>query len=1165
MSNSDNNIIKTLRSRQIFKHDFSRENVVVSHETESDKDTRNEEKVETCVFCGASFKSVKGLRIHQNHAHPEEYHKERAGKSYSKCVWPEEESTMLARTEIELKSKRIRNINVEAQKIFPHRSLNAIRSHRRQPSYRSILQKCQDRIEAGGSGYQSGDTSNHVVGNTLDPSRVDGLWTDIANAEWMLNSLEKKRINLALHRYLPNVPVETIRKIRNKPGYRKFLNNFIIQKTTSSVKPTKYAVDPTLVAFPVDTIVDSEIKLKQFILSNYKYLKMPCEELSEVLSQVDDVDSKRRLIDKEYMRWMESCETDRERTGAGSLGRQAPNVIPTSGVRSDHSKTGNQVRQFLTTKIRPSKKESKRNGRKKQRKKVQRLLRKNLSSGARSILNEEYDKESKPMPHAKLLQFWEPVFSKKSIRDDRPVVSVCGLCCDLEAPISCEEVKTALRGLKDGAPGLDGMKKKHLDGIKPIDYAVHMSLWLLTGLPPSLFKIGVVSFIPKVKGTTEPSEFRPITVSPLMSRLFHRVLNKRMSLFWPLSTRQKAFQSGDGLADNIWLVKSLITKSRQERKKINMTFVDVSKAFDSVSHESIVRAASRLGAPPLLTRYLSELYRNCQVHIRMGKELSRAIQVGRGVRQGDPMSPMLFNAVIDMVVSDIDRSIGVTAENESAEKCNYIAFADDLLLLSSTDIGMKVMLQQLEISMAKVGLTMNPAKCASMRTEVITRKRQWIVNPEPYLKLQDKDIKALSVVDTYKYLGVQIGPRMQFASLADRIQKGLHSISRAPLVPCQRVYILRTHLLPSLVHFLTFEAINLKSLNSADVAIRKSVRKWLRLPKDTPNAFLHAPIKMGGMGILQLRCWIPEIRIRRMSKVLQQAKASNDSFMMEALGGSTSVASEVKRFGRPKQKDEPCVPRGLSTARRLYQTVDGYGLMRFPEAVVPNEWLVDGISRISATQYVNCVKVRSATLFNRLRASRRTPLSNTACEAGCGEMESLAHIVQKCPSTDGPRHARHDLIVKMLEMALTKMGYSATREPRIPTVKGTKIPDLCAWNGERYIVCDVAVVSDNMDLDKVHQFKTNKYNITDVHRWMRQNNPIQNSGQIQAISTAFIINWRGAVSLETWSSWKKIGLSKRFLMWSSLRTLMETHKIWKIFRMNAWRERRKRRPRRIFM
>ena len=67
MSNSDNSLIRTLRSRQIFEYDSSGENVVVSQGTNSEaKDTRNEEKVETCRFCEASFKTVKGLRVHQN-------------------------------------------------------------------------------------------------------------------------------------------------------------------------------------------------------------------------------------------------------------------------------------------------------------------------------------------------------------------------------------------------------------------------------------------------------------------------------------------------------------------------------------------------------------------------------------------------------------------------------------------------------------------------------------------------------------------------------------------------------------------------------------------------------------------------------------------------------------------------------------------------------------------------------------------------------------------------------------------------------------------------------------------------------------------------------------------------------------------------------------------
>ena len=255
---------------------------------------------------------------------------------------------MLDKIELQLKIKGIRNINVEAQKSFPQRSLNAIRSHRRQPTSRSILQKYQARMEPGGSDGQSGGTSNRAMEMTLAPSRED-FWADKASAKWKLNSLEKKRINLALHTYLPNVPAETIRKVRNKPGYRKFLNSFIIQKKTCPVKPTKYSVNITLTTSSVEKFVNSEIQLKQFLLANYKYIKLPGDELSELLNWVTDIDSKRRLIDKEYIHWMENLETHREITGADSCVIRPPNVIPTSGkFRSDKNKTGNQFRQFRT-------------------------------------------------------------------------------------------------------------------------------------------------------------------------------------------------------------------------------------------------------------------------------------------------------------------------------------------------------------------------------------------------------------------------------------------------------------------------------------------------------------------------------------------------------------------------------------------------------------------------------------------------------------------------------------------------------------------------------------------------------------------------------------------------------------------------------------------------
>ena len=73
------------------------------------------------------------------------------------------------------------------------------------------------------------------------------------------------------------------------------------------------------------------------------------------------------------------------------------------------------------------------------------------------------------------------------------------------------------------------------------------------------------------------------------------------------------------------------------------------------------------------------------------------------------------------------------------------------------------------------------------------------------------------------------------------------------------------------------------------------------------------------------------------------------------------------------------------------------------------------------------------------------------------------------------------------------MGFIARIEPSIPTVEGTKIPDLCAWKDSAYVVYDVAVGSDTADLDKIHFSKVSKYDSPEIHQWMKDNNPVSES------------------------------------------------------------------------
>ena len=242
---------------------------------------------------------------------------------------------------------------------------------------------------------------------------------------------------------------------------------------------------------------------------------------------------------------------------------------------------------------------------------------------------------------------------------------------------------------------------------------------------------------------------------------------------------EKAFRPGDGIAQNLFLIKSISRKKREQLQKFNLTFIEVRKAFDSVSHKSILRAAARLGTPPLFLYYLAELYKESEAYLKTKEGLSGKVQVKRGVRQGDPMSPYLFNAVIDMITSELDQSIGFAAGICSTTKCNYIAFADRLVLMSMT-IGHwnEKTAGTIRECNEKHRLRINPNKCAALRIETHCKENRWIVNSTPYIKLQSEDIRAIYVSQSYKYLRIQVGVRKQPASIGDEIQKLLHLISR---------------------------------------------------------------------------------------------------------------------------------------------------------------------------------------------------------------------------------------------------------------------------------------------------------------------------------------------------------------------------------------------------
>ncbi|KAF6027086.1 hypothetical protein EB796_014612 [Bugula neritina] len=159
------------------------------------------------------------------------------------------------------------------------------------------------------------------------------------------------------------------------------------------------------------------------------------------------------------------------------------------------------------------------------------------------------------------------------------------------------------------------------------------------------------------------------------------------------------------------LLQKCIGDAKSRCRNLTLAFLDMRKAFDSVGHGALWAACKRLGIPEHLVNYYSEFYSMSSTRLVLGNTLSNEITSKRGIKQGDPMSVHLFNAVIDLCVQKLNRNIGYML---GGEKITYMAFADDIVLFAESKEGLCVNVELLNNELRKAGFEANPGKCATI-------------------------------------------------------------------------------------------------------------------------------------------------------------------------------------------------------------------------------------------------------------------------------------------------------------------------------------------------------------------------------------------------------------------------------------------------------------------
>lgn len=209
------------------------------------------------------------------------------------------------------------------------------------------------------------------------------------------------------------------------------------------------------------------------------------------------------------------------------------------------------------------------------------------------------------LPRDVMEPYWAAVMRTDSTGEPR--MTHADFVDDIWKPITGLDLKTN-RIPKSSAVGPDGVSAR-LYGSVPAGILIrlyNLLMWCEGTDPEDLLRSKTV-FVPKKKDAREPGEFRPITIPSVVTRGLHKILARRIESMFEIDPRQRIFRNTDGCAD-IFLLDMVLRYHRKKFRPMYMAALDVSKAFDSISHPAIKAVLEGVGVLAPAIRYLTAIY-----------------------------------------------------------------------------------------------------------------------------------------------------------------------------------------------------------------------------------------------------------------------------------------------------------------------------------------------------------------------------------------------------------------------------------------------------------------------------------------------------------------------------------------------------------------------------
>ena len=626
--------------------------------------------------------------------------------------------------------------------------------------------------------------------------------------------------------------------------------------------------------------------------------------------------------------------------------------------------------------------------------------------------------------------------SFKSFPEWIPQLNPPSFPCSTEEP-TYKEITRAINKCKSKAcpcplDQLSIIILKRCPIMRTILHKLIQACWQSSSIPSS-WKRSLTVLIYKKGDKNDPANFRPITLQPVLYKVLASVIRDRIYAYLENNCYvDKRVQKGfwprlDGVFEHTQMLSQLMKEAKRHQRSLVVTLLDLRNAFGEVNHRLIYLALQYHHVPEELINLVKDIYNNSLVSVAHYSGNTQFMAVERGVLQGDPCSPLIFNMCFNPLMKMVTQPKfeqlgymwGPTAKLRSR---SWLQFADDTAILSH------------DMKSAQSLLNLNTAWCewADMKIRVdkcstfgMRKEMGNYVQYQPNLIVGDKSLPAIEDGASFKYLGKCFDFSMDHSTIKskikDRLSELLKITSYLSIKSSQKLKILRLYIPSQLSFDLRIYSISYTWIaENLDSQIINAVRNWLELPVSSCiSEILSLPSSTGGLNIPSLKDTAEKLRLGQrfnlhrsndeechsLWKLSSEKNIYIDSIITKS--STKKAAKQILTKEQSKRKMEHI--NSLSIQGKLISAITE----EFSKSVI-TKW-TRNLDKL-ATQMFNFVrKALQQQLPTASNLQRWGKTTDSNCPL-CQKIQTNKHVLSNCGSSVALERykTRHDSILTIL-------------------------------------------------------------------------------------------------------------------------------------------------------